>query len=263
MLAYRRTDRERRSMRFNLAIAELIERGVRQSRIHMAYQPVVSTITREVCHYESLLRMRDDVGEIINAGSLIPVAEALGLMHQLDRAVLESVLATLDRHRRVKLAVNVSGLNAGQGTWLTLLEQKLKHRPEMAERLIVEITETVALVDVDETRRFVESVKGLGCKVALDDFGAGYTSFRHLRQLGVDLVKIDGSFVRGIATQPDNRLFIRMLAGLANGFGLTTIAENVENEAEAVVLAEEGIHQLQGYLFGRPALGEPWVAAAD
>ncbi len=261
-LAYRRTDLERRSMRVNLAIAELIERGVRQRRIHMAYQPVVATNGRQVCHYESLLRMRDDVGQIINAGSLIPVAEALGLMHQLDRVVLESVLATLSSHQAVSLAVNVSGLNAGQGSWLTLLQERLADRPDVARRLIVEITETVALLDIEETQRFVQSVRGLGCKVALDDFGAGYTSFRHLRRLGVDFVKIDGSFVRGIANEPDNRLFIRMLAGLANGFGLITVAESVENEAEAAVLAEEGIHQLQGYLFGRPRLGEPWLEPA-
>ncbi|MBI1777425.1 MAG: GGDEF and EAL domain-containing protein [Proteobacteria bacterium] len=261
-LAYRRTERERRSMRVNLAIAELIERGVRQSRIHMAYQPVVATVGRRICHYESLLRMRDDVGEMINAGSLIPVAEALGLMHQLDRVVLESVLNTLAGHPGVSLAVNVSGLNAGQGTWLTMLHERLRQHPDIARRLIVEITETVALVDVDETQRFVSAVHALGGKVALDDFGAGYTSFRHLRQLGVDFVKIDGSFVRGIASEPDNRLFIRMLAGLANGFGLITVAESVESEADAAVLAEEGIHQLQGYLFGRPRLGEPWLEAA-
>lgn len=122
----------------------------------------------------------------------------------------------------------------------------LKDRPDLAERLIVEVTETAAMQDLDESARFVASVRDLGCKVALDDFGAGYSSFRHLKTLTVDYVKIDGSYVSDIAANTDNQLFIRTLLDLAEGFGLKTIAECVESEAEATLLAEHGVTYLQG-----------------
>ena len=116
----------------------------------------------------------------------------------------------------------------------------------------------MALTDPDETARFVDTLHQLGARVAIDDFGAGNTSFRALRRLGVDMVKIDGSFVTGIATNPDNQLFVRALVGIARGFGLTTVAEFVETEADAKLLQDEGVEQLQGYLFGRPEMTRPW-----
>jgi EAL domain-containing protein (putative c-di-GMP-specific phosphodiesterase class I) len=131
-------------------------------------------------------------------------------------------------------------------------------RPDLARRLIVEITETAALVDMEEAVRFVSEVRKLGCRVALDDFGAGYTSFRHLKALTVDVVKIDGSFVRDIAVNNDNRLFVRTLVGLARGFGLRTVAECVETPEAAKVLESEGADYLQGYHFARPELVRPW-----
>jgi EAL domain-containing protein (putative c-di-GMP-specific phosphodiesterase class I) len=113
------------------------------------------------------------------------------------------------------------------------------------------------LQDLEESARFVSSVRDLGCAVALDDFGAGYTSFRNLQALAVDMVKIDGAFITDLEDKPDNQLFIRTLLGLARGFGLTTVAECVETEAEAEILKREGVTYLQGYLYGRPELTRP------
>ena len=133
----------------------------------------------------------------------------------------------------------------------------------MAERLVIEITETAAMYDIEETAHFVTAVRDLGCQVAVDDFGAGYTTFRHLKSLTVDLVKIDGSFVKGICNSTENQLFIRNLLSLAKTFGLETVAECVENEDEAAYLAKEGVELLQGWFFGKPSLEPAWKGEAQ
>ncbi len=257
--SYRESQERRRSQRIDLAVAELIERALLNSRIDLAFQPVVDSGDHTVKHYEALLRIGDDFGGMLNAGALIGTAESMGLMRRLDRAVLDLAVGELTRHPKISLAVNVSAVNAGRGSWLDRAVEHLAGKRETASRLMVEITETVALVDPDETARFVEALHQLGAKVAIDDFGAGNTSFRALRRLGVDMVKIDGSFVTGIATNPDNQLFVRALVGIARGFGLTTVAEFVETQDEARILREEGVGQLQGYLFGRPEMARPWA----
>jgi EAL domain-containing protein (putative c-di-GMP-specific phosphodiesterase class I) len=194
---------------------------------------------------------------------MIATAESMGLMRRIDRAVLDLAVGELVRHPKISLAVNVSAVNAGRGSWLDRATELLAGHPGVASRLLVEITETLALVDPTETARFVEMLHKLGAKIAIDDFGAGNTSFRALRRLGVDVVKIDGSFVTGIATNPDNQLFVRALVGIARGFGLTTVAEFVETEEEARILREEGVGQLQGYLFGRPEMKRPWASSPE
>jgi len=130
----------------------------------------------------------------------------------------------------------------------------LRHRRDIARRLVVEITETAALGDIAQSVRFVDTLRGVGCRVALDDFGAGHTSLRHLQILPVDIVKIDGSLVRNLRSRSQSRIFLRHLLGLINGFGLTTVAEGVENAEDAALLRAEGIEYLQGYHFGRPAI---------
>ncbi len=136
----------------------------------------------------------------------------------------------------------------------------LRGRPDIAERMVIEITETAGLEDLEACCRFVSTLRDLGCEIALDDFGAGYTSFRHLKQLAVNKVKIDGSFVRKIGENPENLVFIRTLIDLARTFGLETVAECVETEEEADLLLNEGIHYMQGYAFGNPDLTAPWTA---
>jgi len=126
---------------------------------------------------------------------------------------------------------------------------------------VIEITETAALYDIEESARFVSALRQAGCRVALDDFGAGHTSLRHLQTLAVDTVKIDGSFVHNLGASPDNQIFLRHLLGLAKGFGFHTVAEGVETAAEAAILHREGIGYLQGYYYGRPSLDRPWLQA--
>jgi len=250
----------REARRRSLAIAEEVQAALKSDRILFAFQPVVVAATHAVDHYECLLRMRRQDGSLVSASAFVPVVEQSGLMRLVDRYALDLAIAELDRHPDVRLALNISGLTAVDRGWLRALTAAVKRRPNVAERLIIEITETVALQDIEETARFVSAIRDLGCRVALDDFGAGYTSFRNLKALAVDCVKIDGSFVRGLADNVDNQLFIRTLLGLAEGFGLATVAECVETAADAIHLTRRGVRFLQGHYFGRPTIERPWLA---
>jgi EAL domain-containing protein (putative c-di-GMP-specific phosphodiesterase class I) len=200
-------------------------------------------------------------GGIVSAAAFVPVIEQLGFIRLLDRHVLQRAVSEASQHPECSLAFNISGLTATDHAWLRFLVSLLRDRPEVARQLIVEITETAALHDIQESARFVGTLRELGCRVALDDFGAGFTSFRYMQALDLDIVKIDGSFVRNLAESPDNQIFLRHLVGLADAFGLVTVAECVESARDAAILRQAGVRFLQGYYFGRPTLEKPWRAA--
>jgi len=234
--------------------------ALRQDRFLLAFQPVVCSGTGKVDYFECLLRMRDEQGDIVAAAKFVTTLEQLGLIGIIDRYVLEKTFDELDTHPEVRLGLNVSGLTVSDRSWLQSLTSLLRRRSDLASRLVVEITETAALGDIMQSARFVDTLRQAGCRVALDDFGAGHTSLRHLQVLAVDTIKIDGSFVRSLADCRENRVILRHLLGLTRGFGLNTIAECVETEEEASLLREEGVGFLQGYHFGRPTIERPWCA---
>jgi EAL domain-containing protein (putative c-di-GMP-specific phosphodiesterase class I) len=192
------------------------------------------------------------------AGQFMPVVEDLGMIRSVDRTVLERAVKELAIYPDARMAINVSGLTTTDRSWMRSAVGLLRGQPDIAERMIVEITETAGLEDLEACCRFVSTLRDLGCEVALDDFGAGYTSFKHLKQLAVNKVKIDGAFVRNLGENPDNLVFIRTLIRLARTFNLETVAECVETEAEAELLLNEGVHYMQGYAFGKPDLEVPW-----
>jgi diguanylate cyclase (GGDEF)-like protein len=258
-IPYRLSEEQRQQHRRGMALGERVQRALREDRLIFAYQPVVDANTGAVDYYECLLRMVGEDGSIISAGEFVPAIEQLGFIRVIDRHVLEKAVAEVADHPGMKLGFNISGLTATDYAWLRAVTSILKGKPELANRLIVEITETAALHDIEESARFVGTLRELGCRIALDDFGAGFTSLRHLQALAVDTVKIDGSFVRNLGQKYDNQVFLRHLVGLANGLGLTTVAECVETAHEAAILRREGVGFLQGYYFGKPAIEKPWL----
>lgn len=260
---YTMTPEERAHRAEQLEVAEEVRRALSENRLMFAFQPIVASVGRTNYAYECLIRMRAEDGRIVPAGSFVPVVENLGLVRQLDRYCLQLAVRELIDHENVTIALNISGLTVADHSWLRLLVALLRGRPEVGHRLIVEITETAALEDLEESARFINTARNLGCKIALDDFGAGYTSFRHLKSLPVDIVKIDGTFVRNLAQNLDDQLFVRTLLGLANAFGLETIAECVETEEIARILTDFGVSYLQGWHIGAPELRRPWVEAGD
>lgn len=259
-LEFRDITHENIPVRPDLVIAEQVKQALRDDRIVLAYQPIVSVHDATPAFYEALVRMIDENGEPVAAGTFIPIVEQMGLVRLIDRRVLDLGVAVLKENPEISISINVSGMTAVDPVWLRQLREHLEDRPDVAARLILEITETVALDDIADSSRFVRSVNEFGCRVALDDFGAGYTSFRHLRGLDVDLVKIDGSFVRDLPANPDNQLFVKTLIQLAKGIGLETVAEWVETEEEAEMLRQEGVDYLQGWHFGKPDIEPPWSA---
>ena len=258
---YRMSEEQRRRHRAGLALGERVQRALKDGRLVFAYQPVVSTKTGAVDYHEALLRMIGEDGQLVLAGEFVAAIEQLGFIRLIDRYVLEKAVEEVAQHPSLNLGLNISGLTATDRAWLRAITAMLKDRPDVANRIIVEITETAALHDIAESARFVRTLRDLGCRVALDDFGAGFTSLRHLQQLAVDTVKIDGSFVRHLASNPENQVFLRHLVGLAKGLNLTTVAEWVETAEEAAILGREGVEHLQGYFFGAPTLEKPWLKA--
>ncbi len=252
------TEEQRQAYRSSISIGEEVKKALREDRLLLAYQPVVDAISHAIHYHECLIRMYDPAGNLVPAAKFIPVVEQLGLMRTIDRHVLGLAIEILEKYPSAVLAINISGLTATDRSWLRVLISSLKGRRDLAERLMVEITETAALQDIEETARFVATVRNLGAKVALDDFGAGYTTFRHMKALTVDVVKIDGSFVRGITKSEENQLFIRNLVSLARTLELQTVAECVETAEEAAFLKDQGIDLLQGYYFGKPDISAPW-----
>jgi diguanylate cyclase (GGDEF)-like protein len=262
-VVYRPSPQRGAERTLNAHSATEIVRCLREDRFHLAFQPVVAAKTGEPAFHEALLRMTDSAGEVIAAAHLIPIAEKLGLVRLIDRAVTQMAVATLHRYPAARLAINLSGTTATDPRWYPQIAEILESNRSVTGRLIVEITETVALGDLAETRRFVARLRDLGCGVAIDDFGAGYTSFRNLRALPVDILKIDGSFCRDLAGSSDNRYFLRSLIDMARTFGMQTVAEWVESEDDAVLLREWQADFLQGSRFGEASLEAPWQAAAE
>ena len=256
--AYRMSEEQRRNYRANMELGDQVTEAIKDDRLVFAYQPIVDAVSHEVHYYECLLRMYSPDGALIAAGEFVPVVERLGLMRALDRRALDLTLRDLEQYPDITLAFNISGVTAADRGWLRTFIARLKDQPELASRLIVEITETAALDDLEDSARFVSIIRDLGCQVAVDDFGAGYTTFRHLKTLTVDVVKIDGSFVRNLSSSEENQLFIRNLLSLARTFNLVTVAECVENAEDAAILANEGVNLLQGYYFGKPEVSPAW-----
>jgi len=259
LVVYRLSTEKVADRRSALTSGDRVLRAMRDDRLALAFQPIVRARSGEPAMYECLLRMRAEDGSIVPAGQFVPAVERLGLIRLLDLSTLEMALGELRQAPDLRLAVNISGMTAADPTAIKQLVRRLRTDAVLARRLVVEITETAAMQDVEQSARLSAMLRELGTGVALDDFGAGYTSFRHLKALDVDYVKIDGQFVQNLATREDNQLFVRTLHDLADGFGLATIAECVETAEDARLLAQRGIGYLQGYYFGKPSLERPWA----
>ena len=251
---YQPCERRESERRRAVPIADEIVRALNDRRMILALQPIVTSGSHEPELYECLLRMKRLDGSIASASEFIPVAEQFGLAKLVDHRALELAVELLRSMPDIKLAFNVSAATATDPQWLHGLEAFAGKGSGLAERLTIEITETAAISDLEETVKFVAALKALGCRVALDDFGAGYTSFRSLRLLGVDMVKIDGSFIQNLGTQAEDELFVRTLIELAKSFGITTVGEWVGDEKTAKMLENAGISYMQGYFFGAPEL---------
>lgn len=235
---------------------ERIRQAVEQDRFVLHFQPVVALEQRSISHYEVLLRMRDEEGGLIPPGAFIDTAERFGLIRDIDLWVMRhSFLAqarSLQAGQPVHLAINLSGRNFGDRHFLETLTRALETSDANPRHLIFEVTETAAVENLDQARYFIEALRELGCRIALDDFGIGFSSFHYLKHLPVDYVKIDGSFVRNLHHDRTDQVFITAIVEIARGLGITTVAEFVESKVICDILGELGVDMGQGYFLGRP-----------
>lgn len=242
----------------------MVEDAVRNRRIRLAYQPVLpaGNPVRPV-FYEGLARILDATGRPIPARDFIGAVEMHETGRLIDSLSLELGLKALHANPGIRLSVNMSARSIGYPRWMKTLEAGLLADPSLAHRLILEITESSAMLMPEVVGVFMADLQSRGIRFALDDFGQGFTSFRYLRDFDFDILKIDGQFIGGIATDPDNQVLARALVSIAGHFGMLTVAESVETGADAAWLAAAGVDCLQGYHFAAPTLRPEWADCGD
>ena len=247
--------RERVSAR--LAEAERIRQTLEEDRMILYCQPILDFGTNEICQYELLLRLPDDErAEPLPPSAFLYRAERSGLIQAIDGWVVRKAIGLIAEHERagIKLVLNVnlSGKSIGDRKLAALTEEALAESGIDPTRLIFELTETAAISNIEEAKAFAIRLHGLGCGFALDDFGAGFGSFYYLKSFPFDYLKIDGDFIRGIATSPMNQLVVSAIVSIARGMGKKTVAEFVVDEEVADLLRTIGVDHAQGYYIGMP-----------
>jgi diguanylate cyclase (GGDEF)-like protein/PAS domain S-box-containing protein len=231
----------------------------------LQFQGIYSTADRSLSHFEVLVRMldKDDPTRMLMPGQFIPMAEKSGKIIEIDRWVIRESIELLADSRSVPaLAVNISGRSFDEPTLPQYIAEQLKRCGVSPRRLLVELTETSAVSDLHDAQRFIEALRQTGCGVCLDDFGTGFSSFAYLKHLQADAVKIDGLFIRNLAQDYDNQLFVKAIVSVARGLHKTTIAECVEDEATFQMLKDFKVDCVQGYYLEKPSGDHPLLAQA-
>ncbi|MCG7493393.1 EAL domain-containing protein [Thalassobius sp. Cn5-15] len=244
-------------------ILDTVRAALKHGEVRLAYQPIVEAQRPDrIGFYEGLFRVLDADGRVIPARDFMPFAEDCDIGRDIDCSALEIGLTALSQVPGLRLSVNMSARSIGYPRWMQVLERKLADDPDIGARLILEITETSAMTVPELVQPFMRKLRAHGVAFALDDFGAGATSFRYLRDLRFDMVKIDQQFCRNAHRNRDDQALIRAMSLIADQFDMMTIAEGVENAGAANWLRDAGLHCLQGYHFSLPQLRPDWTTPA-
>jgi diguanylate cyclase (GGDEF)-like protein len=252
-----------------LDLIAALERGETPAGLFLVMQPEISLTTPfDSLNFEVLLRLRKTNGQVLPAGIIIEAAEAHGKTAIIDRWVVTTTIDWLETHAESLsntqfVGVNLSGGSLNDEAFTEELFALFERHPVALSMICIEITETVALTDMRSMQRFIDRVRGIGAKVGLDDFGAGYSSFGYLKGLTVDALKLDGSLVRDAAYSPSSMAIIEALAGLVTSLGMKSIGEFAENLATIKVLSEAGVNYAQGYGISKPVMPERILAASS
>ena len=235
---------------------ETLKQALQERRFSMHYQPIVHLQSGGAHHYEALIRLRDEAGSVLPPDVFIKVAEKFGLATKIDCMVVTACIQKLAELARAGnpagLAINLSGKSVGNAELLALIKRELSASGVDPARIVFEITETAAFHNLELVQQFVREVKQLGCRFALDDFGVGFSSFYYIKQLDIDYLKIDGSFIRNLRDSANDRVFVQAMVEISRVYGMKVIAEWVENTEITALLKDIGVDYGQGYLFGKP-----------
>jgi diguanylate cyclase (GGDEF)-like protein len=258
LLVYEKNATAFRQRQAELRLIERLGSSAAHDGLFLEMQPIMSLQSpQESLNFEVLLRMREADNTVVSAASIISVAENNGRIGVIDRWVIATVLAWIDANydslkKTQFVCVNLSGASLNDERFVQDAFALLSQYVHAAGRLCIEITESVALHDLENTRRFIDRVRSFGAKIALDDFGAGYTSFSYLKELPADVLKIDGNFIVGVRSHPSNLAIVEAIVSLARNLGMKTIAEWVEDRQTLEALAEAGVDYVQGYAVAKP-----------
>lgn len=256
--AFEPEDRDLENMQMKLAWKNRIVSAIEDGRFLPWFQPIMDLKSNSVNHFEVLARMQDTSGEIVLPGRFIEIAETFGIINNIDRMIIDKAFRFSDQRRHddgVTFSMNISGKNLGDTDFLSFLKGRISEAGDAAKNFIFEITETAAVRDVDRAVRFINTLKEMGCKFSLDDFGVGFSSFAYLKMMDVDFLKIDGSFIKKLDTDQKDRLFVRAIVDVAGELNIRTVAEFVERAETLEILREYGVDYAQGYYIGRPGPG--------
>ncbi len=237
--------------------ADRVREALEQDRFLLHCQPIVDLRSGETSQYELLLRMRDGgSGELAMPGAFLSTAERFGLIQPIDRWVVREAIALVDRQRRagrdVLVEINLSGKSMEDPELPQLVEAELEATGIDPSLLIFEVTETMAIANLDKARELAEGLTRLGCRFALDDFGVGFASFYYLKHLPISYLKIDGDFIRDLPRSRTDQLVVRALVEISRGLGIRTVGECVENSETLELIREYGVDYAQGWETGRP-----------
>jgi PAS domain S-box-containing protein len=245
------------SHRTGMAWSDRIKTALEQDLLVVHRQPIVDLSEGDGARrYELLVRMANQDDELVSPGAFLPEAERFGLVRDIDAWMVRRAVDLIDEERRaggsVVLEVNVSARSIDEPEFPMAIERALAEASIDPGSLVLELTETAAIANMEQARRFATRVREMGCEFALDDFGAGFGSFYYLKHLPVDYLKIDGEFVRGLPRSPIDQRMVKAMVEIARSLGLRTIAECVETAETLALLKEYGVDFAQGYHLGRP-----------
>jgi diguanylate cyclase (GGDEF)-like protein/PAS domain S-box-containing protein len=254
---YERAHGRRERMSVDQNWNQRLRRALDEDRFVLHAQPIMPISAVGAPGFELLLRLPDDHGDLIPPGSFLANAERFGLIDKIDHWVLGQAVRHLSRShaagRDLMLTVNVSGKTMGDARLGGYVESLLADHPIRPDRLVIEITETAAIINIERAHRLAQELRALGCRMALDDFGAGFASFYYLKHLEFDYLKIDGEFIRNLCATPTDQLVVQAVVTVAAGLKTSTIAEFVGDDATLELLRDLGVSYGQGYHLGRPA----------
>ena len=257
---YNPADGTRESLLDRTEQLALITDALHDNRLALFLQPIIAIQSGRAAHYEALLRVYTPDGQILPPAPLIAAAEASGLIREIDQWVLEHAIALIASRPGLHLAVNLSARSLDNPELPAQLQGILQEHGVKPQQLILEITETATLNQITHAEILLNGIRALGCKLALDDFGVGFSTFQYLKHLPVDFVKIDGSFIRTLDHSEDDRLFVKALVEAIHGYGKLAVAEFVETQAILEWVTELGVDYAQGYHFGRPQAADVALA---
>ena len=242
----------------NLAETNIMVGTIKKALVNndfvLYFQPVIRNDDGVINHYEVLLRIKDDRGNLVMPNTFIPVAERFGLMPQIDLWVVKACFGILKSYPDINLMVNLSGASFGDQDLLDYIEKEIKEQKIVPSRIGFEITETNAVKDIIHAERWISRIRKLGCTFALDDFGIGFSSFSYLRMLPAEYIKIDGSFVRDLDQDSTHRALVEAISNVAKALGKKAIAEYVESREILDELKKLGVEFSQGYYISKPKL---------